>query len=58
MTAPQNDPELIAKLAAMTSDEFAAVVTKARGSGSDDWRISFAAKTQQLRELMNNPTRG
>jgi hypothetical protein len=47
MTAPQHDRELIDKLAAMTSDEFAAVVRAARGvTDSDD----VAARRRRVAE--------
>lgn len=52
--SPERDDALIAKLAAMTDRELAAVLDKARGtSDSADWRAGFAAKTARLRELMN-----
>lgn len=63
--SPQDDPALIAKLAAMTDAEFTAVVNRARGSTSDavraaetrgDWRTSFALKSRQLSDLMNPKT--
>lgn len=44
--APQDDPALIAKLAAMTSEEFSAVVERARG---DD-------KTREVRKLIAHIT--
>ncbi len=58
--SPQEDAALIAKLAAMTTDEFAAVVNKARGSDAaiqaaesrGDWRTSMALKQRRLSELM------
>lgn len=60
---PQDDPALIAKIAAMTDGEFDAVVQKARGSDAavraaeqrGDWRTSMDVKAQILRELMNPP---
>lgn len=54
MTAPQNDPELIHKLAAMTSAEFTAVVRIARGVTDSGYQSRIAETDTERRRRISD----